>query len=143
MVTAVADTDKLAAQRTAYGTWAAQVKASGGVVTVLPDKSGVAAARYPRDVWEPKVNARQWNKPDAVTKNAARYGYYAADSAVQAAAAKLPDATKDEIARGAAALKNSWLDAAYALGRHAFWIVVLLLVVVGLYLVVKLKPART
>lgn len=96
-------------EATTYRGWNTAVEAAGGAAVTLPGTS-IPAARYPAAVFVPRVNARQWARPDAYSSNG-QYGYYRAPAAVIAAIARgeLAAATPAEIDRGAAELRAQWL----------------------------------
>lgn len=85
-----------------FAQWAATVTSTGGVVTTLPRTrlSGpvqaalerpyvnVQVARYPSEVWRPKVIAGAWRLPDHRSSDSL-YGYYVAPTDVQEAAIHL------------------------------------------------------
>jgi hypothetical protein len=112
-----------------YTEWVKAVKAAGGSVVAMPGvvsppagwnpfrpstwfgggraDETVPAARYPMAVWVPKVNAREWDQPDAYSANG-QFAYYRATDEVIAQAHTLADATVAEAAAGASSLLPDW-----------------------------------
>lgn len=125
-----------------YRAWAADVKARGGVVTALPHV-GTPAAKYAFAIWSPRVKSGAWAAPTVLSRNG-EYAYYAADRAVERAAAELPKASAEEIALGAARLKDSWLDVLREMGTRAFWLALFVIVLAVMFLVWRtLRLARS
>src|SRR5262245_8286602 len=97
-----------------YAAWVAAVKAAGGTVVAMPGAvpppaswnpfkpstwfgggrgdETIPAARYPMQIWVPKVNARIWSQPDAYSRDG-QLAYYAASDDIVNSAHELSEAT--------------------------------------------------
>jgi hypothetical protein len=101
----------------AYDSWAAAVRAAGGVAINsmgidvstghVTAEGNAAAARYPASVWVPQVNARVWAQPDAYDRTG-QYGYYLAPWDAQAGATESGQGTDAEAAKVIA--QSSWWE---------------------------------
>lgn len=102
----------------AYRSWAQQMKAAGGVVTVFPSgpSRGLPAARFAKPLVAQLQAAKKLGVPGTWSADGA-WGYYLAPVAVAKAAEGLSQATKEEIARASETLRRGWFgDFGFELG---------------------------
>lgn len=124
-----------------YDDYARAVRAAGGIVTVLPGTTTVAA-RYPSAVAVPLVNARKLPPPDSYTRDG-QHAYFAArDYGVQLDAREFVRATQAEAHAAGLQLQQQWADTPLGrvfaqlatLGKGAVWVgLVAVVVVAGLF----------
>jgi hypothetical protein len=148
-----------------YNAWARSVIDQGGTVAVPPTGADgynpntgtrlvprVLSARYPMQVWVPKVNARAWPAPSEYSTTG-QLGYYHAPADVQADARKFGTATSSESAvkAGEKELLNRWdvpdwlrspAEFFGSLSSSIKWLVALALLLLVLYVLVTTRSAR-